>query len=91
MTGFARLFRRFNRERLLFGTSTAPFQDTEHQIGAVVPMEGELYRVTRWVEVDPVSLPRGGTTRRWEVWGRPLSDDELRREIDKATRSMLEG
>lgn len=91
MIGFDRLLQRFRRERLLFSTSKAPFQDTAHQVGATVAVEGELYRVTRWLEVEPVSLPRGGSTRRWEVWGRPLSDEELRRELDEATRSMLGG
>lgn len=85
-----RLRGRFRRERVLLTTSVAPFQDDEHSVGAVVPLEGALYRVTRWVEVDPVNLPRGGATRRWQVWGRPLSDDEVRHELEKATRAMLD-
>jgi hypothetical protein len=85
-----RLFGRSRGERVLFATSKAPYQDTEHAVGRTIPWEGEVYRITRWIEIAPVSLPRGGTTRRWEIWGRPLSEGEIQKELESATQSILE-
>jgi hypothetical protein len=59
-------------------------------VGQVVPHEGELYRVTRWVELRPVFLERGGSVGQWEVWGRGLSDREVREEVSRAADRMLE-
>ena len=54
----------------------------------MVQHEGELYRVTRWVELRPVPLERGGSVGQWEVWGRKLSDREVRKELaDVAERT----
>jgi hypothetical protein len=52
--------------------------------------EGELYRVTRWVELRPVLLERGGSVGQWEVWGRKMSDREVRRELANVEDLTLE-
>ena len=78
------------RERRLLRTHEAPFKDAEHGVGRLVQHEGRLYRVTRWEELRPLPLERGGSLREWQVWGRPLSKDEMRDEVLGATERILE-
>lgn len=77
------------RERLLFRTHEPPFRNPAWAVGQLLEHEGRLYRVTRWVELRPVPLERGGSVGEWEVWGRPVSDRELRDEVDKAADQIL--
>ncbi len=78
------------REKLLFVTHRPPFRSEEWAVGEVVQQEGRLYRVTKWVELRPVLLERGGSVGQWEVWGRRLSGRQMRRELLDAAERMLE-
>ena len=78
-----------NRERSLFTTLEPAFRKPEWAVGQLVDREGRIHRVTRWVELRPVRLERGGSVRQWEVWGRPVSDRELREELDGAADRLL--
>jgi hypothetical protein len=78
-----------NRERLLFTTLEPAFRRPEWAVGQLVDHEGRIHRVTRWAELRPVLLERGGSVRQWEVWGRPVSDRELREELDGAAERLL--
>ena len=53
--------------------------------------EGRLYRVTRWEELRPVRLRRGGSVGEWEIWGRELSKEEMRRELLDAAERIKGG
>ena len=77
-------------ERPLLLAHHPPFQDPEHAVGRVVEVDGELYRVTRWVELPKVTLARGGSTPEWQVWGRRATETEVAAEIESATRLILE-
>jgi hypothetical protein len=77
------------RERPLFRTHEPPFRSPAWAVGQLLEHDGRLYRVTRWVELRPVPLERGGSVGEWEVWGRPVSDRELRDEVDKAADQIL--
>jgi hypothetical protein len=77
------------RERLLFRTHEPPFRNAAWAVGELVDYEGRLYRVTRWVELKPVPLERGGSVGEWEIWGRRVSDGELRRELAGAADEIL--
>ncbi|OFW61015.1 MAG: hypothetical protein A2133_04365 [Actinobacteria bacterium RBG_16_64_13] len=77
------------RERALFRTHQPEFRSPEWVVGQTVHHEGGLYRVTRWVELPPVPLDRGGSVGEWEVWGRRLSDREMRKELLDATDRIL--
>ncbi|MFH0916790.1 MAG: hypothetical protein V1912_10125 [bacterium] len=79
------------RERPLFRTHEPPFRQPDWAVGQLLPHEGRLYRVSRWVELRPVLLERGGSVGEWEIWGRRVSDRELRRELSGATHKMLAG
>jgi hypothetical protein len=79
------------RERLLVSTHEPPFRVPTWAVGRVVDHDGRLFRVTRWVELRPVSLERGGSVGEWEVWGRRLSDRLVRREIVQAAEAILDG
>lgn len=81
--------RLFNRERVLFRTHQAPFQAPRWAVGALVEHEGTLYRITRWRELPPVALERGGSVREWEVIGRKASGGEVRDELAKGAQSLL--
>lgn len=59
-------------------------------MGQVVQHDKALYRVTRWEELRPVPLKRGGSVGEWQVWGRKLTDEEIRQELTEATERMLE-
>lgn len=78
-------------ERVLFTTTEAPFRTPEWGVGRLVDHKGRIYRITRWVELRPVLLERGGSVRQWEVLGRPVSERELREELSAATERMLSG
>jgi len=58
-------------------------------VGALVDVGGTLYRVTRWNELRPVTLERGGTVREWEVLGRKASDKEIREELARGAETLL--
>ena len=60
-------------------------------MGQVVQNEKALYRVTRWDELRPVPLRRGGSVGEWEVWGRELSKEEMRRELLDAAERIKGG
>ena len=78
------------RERPLLRTHEPPFKDGAYAIGQLVEIEGRLYRVTRWEELRPVSLERGGSLKEWQVWGCPLSKKEMRDEVLGEARCILE-
>jgi hypothetical protein len=78
-------------EEALFRTHQAPFQSPEWAIGQVVQHGEYLYRVTQWVELRSVLLERGGSVREWEVWGRRLSDKEMRDEVLGAAERIKDG
>jgi len=54
-----------------------------------VQHEGALYRVTRWEELRPVPLKRGGSVGEWQVWGKRLTDEEISRGVADAAERML--
>lgn len=78
------------RERLLFTTHEPPSRAPAWNVGRVVEHDGELYRVTRWEELAPVALDRGGSVGQWEVWGRRISDRQIRREVVDAAEAILD-
>jgi hypothetical protein len=77
------------RERVLFQTHQPPFRSRSWAVGQVLRYEGRFYRVTRWVELRPVSLERGGSVREWQVWGRRVSDRQMRQEVISAAEAIL--
>ena len=79
----------FSRERVLFRTHQAPFRAPQWAVGALVDQEGTLYRVTRWDELRPITLDRGGMLREWQVWGRKASGREVREELARGAESLL--
>ncbi len=79
----------FNREHVLFRTKRPPFRVPEWAVGALVQHKGKLYRVTRWRELPPVKLERGGSLHEWEVIGRKASDKEVREELARGAESLL--
>jgi hypothetical protein len=79
----------FARERVLFRTHQAPFRAPQWAVGALVDHEGTLYRITRWNELRPVTLDRGGTVHEWEVLGRKASGREVREELARGAESLL--
>lgn len=79
------------RERPLFRTHEPPFRDPAWAVGRLLQHEGRLYRVSRWVELRPVPLERGGSVGEWEIWGRRVSDRKLRKELAGAADRMLTG
>lgn len=79
------------RERVLFLTHQAPFSAPAWAAGQVVQLAGRFYRVTRWVELRHVALERGGSVAQWQVWGRRVSDRQLRREVVSAAEAILGG
>jgi hypothetical protein len=79
----------FNRERVLFRTHQPPFRAPELAAGSLVQHEGTLYRVTRWNELPPVTLERGGSVHEWEVFGRKASGKEVREELARGAESLL--
>ena len=74
---------------MLFQTHEPPFRSPSWAVGQVMQYEGRLYRVTRWVELRPVSLERGGSVREWEVWGHRVSDRRIRQEVVSAAEAIL--
>jgi len=82
--------RRRAREKALFRTHRPPFNAPEWTVGQVVQYEGSLYRVTRWEELAPVHLERGGSVGEWRLWGTRLSDEEIRKGVVDAAERMLE-
>jgi hypothetical protein len=82
--------RLFNRERVLFRTHQPPFRSPEWAVGALVGREGALYRITRWRELPPITLERGGSVHEWEVRGRKASGREVREELAKGAQSLLQ-
>ena len=80
-----------HREKGLFRTHQPPFNSPEWAVGMVVQHEGQLYRVTRWVELRRVPLDRGGSVGHWEIWGKQLTDDEMRQEVLEAAERIKGG
>ena len=78
------------RERKLFRTHEPPFRRPGWAVGQLVEQDERVWRVTRWVELRPVLLERGGSVREWEVWGRAVTDKELRDEVDRAADKLLD-
>lgn len=77
------------RERPLFRTHEPPFRCPAWAVGQILEHEGRLYRVTRWVELRAVLLERGGSVGHWEIWGRKISNREVRAELRVATDRIL--
>jgi hypothetical protein len=69
---------RLRGERLLFRTHKPYYQQPGLGVGRIVDHEGRFYRITRRVEEPPVRLDRGGSIPQWQIWGRPVSEAELR-------------
>lgn len=81
---------RSKRERRLFRTHEPPFRAVQWAVGELVDHKGRVYRVTRWVELRPVRLVRGGSVSEWEVWGRPVSGTELADEVTRTAEQLLD-
>ena len=79
----------FKRERVLFRTHQAPFRAPQWVVGALIEHEGALYRITRWNELRPVALDRGGSVLEWEVLGRRVPGKEVRDELVQGAESLL--
>ena len=79
----------FNRERVLFRTHQPPSRAPQWAVDGLVEHEGTLYRITRWNELRPVSLVRGGMVYEWEVFGRRASGKEVREELARGAQSLL--
>jgi hypothetical protein len=79
------------REKALFRTHQPLFNSPEWAVGKVVQHDGRLYRVTRWEELPPVHLERGGSVGEWEIWGKMLSDEEMRQEVLDAAERIKGG
>ena len=77
-------------ERPLLLAHRPPFQDPDRAVGRVVEVDGELYLVTRWVELPKVALTRGGSTPEWQLWGRRATEAEVTVEVESAARLILE-
>ncbi len=77
------------RDRLLFRTHEPPFQKPGWEVGQFVDLDGKVHRITRWVRLRPVLLERGGSVGEWEVWGRAVSDKELREAVAEAADKLL--
>ena len=76
---------------MLFRSHQPPFRAPEWAVGALVEHEGTLYQITRWRELPPVALERGGSVYEWEVLGRKASGKEVREELAKGAESLLRG
>jgi hypothetical protein len=83
-------WRKLRGERPLLLTHRPPFQDPDRAVGRVVDVDGELFRVTCWVEMPKVTLTRGGYAPEWQLWGRRATDDEVASEVELAAQSILE-
>jgi hypothetical protein len=79
----------FKRERVLFRSHQPSFRVPKWAVGALVDHEGTVYRVTRWRELPPVALERGGSVHEWEVMGRKASGREVREELATGAESLL--
>jgi hypothetical protein len=79
------------REKPLFRTHQPPFRSPDWEIGQILQHEGRVYRVTRWVELRPVLLERGGSVGHWEVWGRRVSEREMRQQMLEAAERIKGG
>ena len=77
-------------ERPLLLAHRPPFQDPERAVGRVIDVDGELYRITRWVELPKVTLTRGGSAPEWQLWGRRATEAEITAEVEHAARRILE-
>lgn len=90
MAGFIDRFRRrLTNERPLFRTHQPEFQDPARAVGSLVDHEGTLYVVTRWEELRPVPLNRGGSVREWQVYGRPADPEAVERAVGRAAERIL--
>lgn len=79
------------KEERLFRTYQPQFRAPGWVVGQVIQHEGRLYRVTRWEELPPVHVKRGGSVSEWQIWGRRLSKDEMRSELLDAAERIKEG
>lgn len=78
------------KEEPLFRTYQPPFRATGWAVGQAVQHQGRLYCVTRWEELPPVHVKRGGSVSEWRIWGRRLTDDEMRSELLHAAERITE-
>lgn len=78
-----------SKERHLFDTHEPEFNSPSWAVGRIVEHEDRFYRVTRWVELPPVALDRGGSVGQWQVWGRRISERQMRREVVSAAEAIL--
>lgn len=80
-----------SRERHLFDTHEPPYRVPAWAVGSVVEHDGHLYRVTKWEELPPVALDRGGSVGQWGVWGRRVSEHQIQRDVVSAAEAILGG
>jgi hypothetical protein len=78
-------------EEPLFRTHHPPFRAPDWAVGRVVQHEGKLYRITRWEDLPPVHVERGGFVSEWQIWGLQLSGDEMRSEVLDAAERITSG
>lgn len=79
------------KEERLFRTYQPPFRALGWAVGQAILHEGRLYRVSRWEELPPVFVKRGGSVSEWQIWGRRLSKDEIRSGLLSAAERIKEG
>lgn len=90
MAGFLDRFRRrLTNERPLLRTHQPEFKDSERSVGSLVDHDGTLYVVTRWEELAPVRLNRGGSVREWQVYGRPVDPEAVETAVERAAERIL--
>jgi len=78
------------REKALLLSHKDPATSPHLAVGRPLDVEGRLYVITRWRELPPVALARGGSTREWEIWGRPLNDAEVNEALSAALQQILD-
>jgi hypothetical protein len=81
---------RIQGERLLLRTERPYYQEPGLGVGRIVDHEGRFFRITRRVEEAPIRLERGGSVPQWQIWGRPVSQAELREEERRARSRQTE-
>ena len=78
------------KEAPLFRTYQPSFRAPGWAVGQVLQHKGHLYRVTRWEELPPVHMERGGSVSEFQIWGTRLSDEEARSELLDAVDRITE-
>src|SRR5660397_148852 len=66
-----------------------PFQEKRYRSGDLVRCKGKTYVVTRWEELPPTPLARGGSVPEWEIWGRMVSDEVTGTAVHEEAERIL--